>query len=80
MQLLQVDAVSEPFNLEAREIHERYSGVAPLIGSSIADLAKKSQEVKVEHAQEEYDALTADCATSRADKIKEVKELLNTRT
>ena len=32
-----------------------------------------------EHAQREYDALTAECATSWADKIKEVKELQNTR-
>ena len=32
-----------------------------------------------EHAQKEYDAFTAECATSRADKIWEAQELQDTR-
>ena len=48
-----------------------------LIGSLVADLAKESQEAKVEedHSQQEYEAFMAESAASRAEKVREVAEL-----
>ena len=45
VQLLQADPVSEPFSSKLEKNHEVYSGILALIGS---DLAKESQEAKVE--------------------------------
>ena len=58
------------FYLEARAFHEGYSGVAPLTG--VAGGQGK-------HAQKECDAFPAECATSLANKIKEVRVLQDTR-
>ena len=57
--------------------NEGFSGVVSLIGSLVADLAKESQEAKVEedHSQQEYEAFMAESAASRAEKVKEVAEL-----
>ena len=47
VKLLQEETVVELFTSKLEENHDGYSGIASLIGSSIADLAKESQEVKV---------------------------------
>ena len=78
VQLLQADPVSEPFSSKLEKHHEGYSGVLALIGS---DLAKESQEAKVErdHSQQEYEAFMAEPAASRAQKVKEIEELKDAR-
>ena len=77
VQLLQADPVSERFSSKYQKNHEGFSGVVSLIGSLVADLAKESQEAKVEedHSQQEYEAFMAESAASRAEKVKEVAEL-----
>jgi len=77
VQLLQADPVSEPFSSKYQKNHEGFSGVVSLIGSLVADLAKESQEAKVEedHSQQEYEAFMAESAASRAEKVREVAEL-----
>jgi len=81
VQLLQADPVSEPFSSKLEKNHEGYSGVVSLIGSLVADLAKESQEAKVEedHSQQEYEAFMAESAASRDQKVKEIEELKDTR-
>merc|ERR1712136_436780 len=81
VQLLQADPVSEPFSSKYQKNHEGFSGVVSLIGSLVADLAKESQAAKVEedHSQQEYEAFMAESAASRAEKVKEVEELQNTK-
>ena len=78
VQLLQADPVSEPFSSKLEKNHEGYSGVLAVIGSLVADLAKESQEAKVEenHSQQEYEAFMAESAPSRAQKVKEIEELV----
>ena len=58
--------MSEPFTLKLEENHEGYNGVVSLTGSLIADLAKDTQEAKVEegHSQAEFEAFTAELAAS----------------
>jgi len=81
VQLLQADPVAEPFTSKLDKNHEGFNGVASLIGSLVADLTKESQESKVEedHSQAEYEGFMKDSAQSRADKVKEVEELQNTK-
>ena len=81
VQLLQADPVSEPFSSKLGKDHEGYSGVVSLIGSLVADLAKESQESKVdeEHSQQEYEAFMAESVASRDLKVKEIEELKDTR-
>ena len=78
VQLLQADPVSEPFSSKLGKNQEGYSGILALIGS---DLAKESQEAKVEedHSQQEYEAFMAESAASRAQKVKEIEELKDAR-
>ena len=77
VQLLQADPVSEPFSSKYQKNHEGFSGVVSLIGSLVADLAKESQEAKVDedHSQQVYEAFMAESAASRAEKVREVAEL-----
>merc|ERR1711916_205586 len=81
VQLLQADPVSEPFSSRLEKNREGYSGVVSLIGSLVADLAKESQEAKVEeeHSQQEYEAFMAESSVSRDQKVKEIEELKDTR-
>merc|ERR1712136_673443 len=81
VQLLQADPVSEPFSSKLEKNHEGYSGVVSLIGSLVADLAKESQEAKVDedHSQGDYEDFTKESAQSRAEKVKEVEELQSTK-
>ena len=48
MQLLKADPVSEHFTFQLEENHEGYNCVVSLTGSLIADLAKDTQEAKVD--------------------------------
>ena len=61
--------------------HEGFNGVASLIDSLVAVLAKGSQEAKVgnAHSQGDYEEFTKESAQSRAEKVKEVEELQNTK-
>ena len=54
---------------------------ASLIGTLIADLAKESQEAKVEedHSQKDYVAFVPESSRSRVEKVNKVKELQNTK-
>ena len=49
--------------------------------SVIADLAKESQEAKVEedHSQGDYSAFISEFSQSRVEKVNEVEELQNTK-
>ena len=80
VQLFQADA-PDPFASELEKNHEGYGGVTSLAGSLIADLAKESQEAKVEqdHSLEKYEAFLAESSASRAEKEKEVEEWKDTR-
>jgi len=75
VQLLQAHPVSEPFSFKLEKDYDGHSGVVLLIGSLVANLAKESQEAKVEedHSQQEYEAFMAESAASRAQKVKEVE-------
>merc|ERR1712136_291094 len=81
VKLLQADPVAAPFTSKLEKNHEGFNGVSSLIGSLIADLAKESQEAKVEedHSQSEYEGFMKESSQSRADKVKEVEELQNTK-
>ena len=69
--------MSELFTSKLEKNHEGYSGVTSLIGFLIADLAKESQEAKVDEeiSQQECEA---ESAASRAENVKEVEELEDT--
>merc|ERR1711916_164025 len=81
VQLLQADPAAEPFTSKLEKNHEGFNGVVSLIGSLVADLAKESQEAKVEEAnqQGDYEEYMKESAQSRAEKVKEVEELQNTK-
>ena len=76
--LILLPSLSPP---SSRQTHEGFNGVLSMIGSLIADLAKETQEAKVdeEHAPTEYEAFMSESAASRADKVKELEELQNPR-
>ena len=77
LHLLQAVPVAEPLTSKLEKDHEGFNGVSSLIGSLFADLAKETQEAKVdeEHPQLEYEAFMSESAASRADKVKELEEL-----
>merc|ERR1712136_271492 len=81
VQLLQVGPVAEPFTSKLEKNEQGFNGVASLIGSLVADLAKESQEAKVEEdrSQGEYEGFMKDSSQSRAEKVQEVEELQNTK-
>ena len=81
VQLLQADPAAEPFTSKLEKNHEGFNGVASLIGSLIDDLAKESQEANVEevHSPGDYEEFTKESAQSRAEKVKELEELQNTK-
>jgi len=81
VQLLQADPAAEPFTSKLEKNHEGFNGVVSLIGSLVADLAKESQEAKVEEAnqQGDYEEYMKESAQSRAEKVKEVEELQHTK-
>ena len=81
VQLLQADRVAEPFTSKLEKKQQGFNGVASLIGSLIADLAKESQEAKAEedHSQGDYAAFMSESSQSRVKKVNEVEELQNTK-
>ena len=81
VQLFQAAPASEPFSSKLQKNHEGHSGVLSLIGSLVADLAKESQKANVEedHSQHEYEAFMVESGASRAQKVKEIEELKDTR-
>merc|ERR1719259_1128225 len=52
VQLLQADPAAEPFTSKLEKNHEGFNGVASLIGSLIADLAKESAQSRAEKVKE----------------------------
>ena len=82
MQLLQADRVAEPHTSKLEKNEQGFNDVASLIGSLIADLAKESQEPKVEedHSQGDYAAFMSESSESRVEKVNEVEELQNTKS
>ena len=81
MQLLQADHVTEPYTSKPEKNEQGFNDVASLIGSLIADLAKESQEAKVEedHSKGDYAAFVSESSQSRGEKVNEVEELQNTK-
>ena len=81
VQVLRVDIVSEPLISKLKQNHKGYISVTSFIVSLIAVLAKESKDAKVDehHSQQECKAFIVESAASRAEKVKEVEELKDTR-
>ena len=62
VQLLQADRVAEPYTSKLEKNEQGFNDLASLIGTLIADLAKESQEAKVEddHSQKDYAAFVSE--------------------
>ena len=70
-----------PYTSKLEKIEQGFNDLASLIGTFIADLAKESQEAKVEedHSQKDYAAFVSESSQSRVEKVNKVKELQNTK-
>jgi len=76
VQLLQ-EPVAEPFTSKFEKKTEGFSGVVALLKKLIADVEKDSIEAQTEekNSQEQYEEFMAESSASRADKVKEITGL-----
>merc|ERR1712227_166777 len=76
VQLLQ-EPVAEPFTSKFEKKTEGFSGVVALLKKLIADVEKDSTEAQTEekNSQEQYEEFMAESSASRADKVKEITGL-----
>jgi len=76
VQLLQ-EPVAEPFTSKFEKKSDGFTGVVALLKKLIADVEKDSTEAQTEekNSQEQYEEFMAESSASRADKVKEITGL-----
>ena len=80
VQLFQ-EPVAEPFTSKFEKKTEGFSGVVALLKKLIADVEKDSTEAQTEekNSQEQYEEFMVESSASRADKVKEITGLNDSR-